>query len=95
MEAKAPYYLIHDREVTSLCRSGCPQESSNEWQNFETLTLLILGDLSRDACYSLLAYIWIYRGVKYQLPNDDESGTWTWNFFSVWSTVVPLMKGNS
>ena len=43
-----------DREVTSLCRSGCPQESSNERQNFETLTLLILGDVSRDACYSLL-----------------------------------------
>ena len=55
VEAKAPYYLIHDREVTSLCRRGCPQESSNERENFETLILLILGDVSRDACYSLLA----------------------------------------
>ena len=45
VQAKAPYYLIHDREVPSLCRSGCPQESSNERQNFETLILLILGDL--------------------------------------------------
>ena len=55
VEAKGPYYLIHDREVTSLCRSGCPQESSNERQNFETLILLILGDISRDACDRLLA----------------------------------------
>ena len=42
MDAKAFYYLIHDREVTSFSRSGCPQELSNERQNLETLISLTL-----------------------------------------------------
>ena len=42
MDAKAFYYLIDDREVTSFSRSGCPQELTNERQNLETLISLTL-----------------------------------------------------
>ena len=42
VDAKAFYYLIDDREVTSFSRSGRPHELTNERQNFETFISLTL-----------------------------------------------------